>query len=141
MTVPNHGLAKILTHGAGVLCSVCVVITYSRPSAVKPPKPLLRMRSGRGGKPEPAGISAAKRLWIGLKRGTRTSKGVARLNCSAKVPWVSLIITRATDWIRMRSSLDKCSIWRTKIPPGRSSTWASTPQAIRPRICSCNDWR
>ena len=52
----------------------------------------------------------------------------------ASVPRLSVMTTRATDWIRMRSSADICSAGRTKMPPGRSITLASMPEAIRPRI-------
>ena len=48
-----------------------------------------------------------------------------RSTCSANVPAVSLTITRATVCISTLSSSDICSMRRTKIPPGRSSRFAS----------------
>ena len=44
-TVPMCGLAMTLTHGAGVFRPGSRVTTYSRPSGVKPPRPLQKMRS------------------------------------------------------------------------------------------------
>jgi hypothetical protein len=46
-TVPNFALASTLTQGAGVTWYCVVVIMYSRPSGVKPPNPLKKIRSGR----------------------------------------------------------------------------------------------
>ena len=47
-TVPNCGLASTFTQGAGVTRPGWVVMTYSRPSGVKPPIPLKQIRSARG---------------------------------------------------------------------------------------------
>ena len=46
--MPNCGLAITLTQGAGVARPGVVVMTYSRPSGVKPPRPLKKIRSRRG---------------------------------------------------------------------------------------------
>jgi hypothetical protein len=39
-TLPKCGFASTFTQGAGVTWSRVVVMTYSRPSRVKPPSPL-----------------------------------------------------------------------------------------------------
>src|SRR5471030_1057295 len=45
MKKPKSGLAITLTHGAGVHWLPSSVMTYSRPSALKPPMPLKKARS------------------------------------------------------------------------------------------------
>src|SRR6266850_4885307 len=47
---PKEGFAITLIQGAGVHCPSPRIVTYSRPSAAKPPRPLKNSRSGRGGK-------------------------------------------------------------------------------------------
>src|SRR2546430_15542540 len=45
---PKVGLAITLIQGAGVCRSASRTVTYSRPSAAKPPRPLKNSRAGRG---------------------------------------------------------------------------------------------
>src|SRR5712692_7635558 len=45
---PNTGLAITLIQGAGVCCPSPRTVTYSRPSAAKPPRPLKNSSAGRG---------------------------------------------------------------------------------------------
>ena len=58
---------------------------------------------------------------VGMSRGIRGAAAARRLICSASVPRLSVMIARATDWKRTRSSVDICSACRTKMPPGRST--------------------
>ena len=46
--MPKYGLASTFTQGAGVVLPGAVVMTYSRPSGVNPPRPLKKIRSSRG---------------------------------------------------------------------------------------------
>jgi hypothetical protein len=76
MTVPKCGFARTFTHGAGVTWPGASVMTYSRPSGVKPPRPLNRIspearRARRGVGRE----ASRRRVRLGLKRGTRGSSG------------------------------------------------------------------
>ena len=68
--MPKCGLASTLTHGAGVVCACAVVITYSRPSGVNPPRPLKNSRSRRGDAGA-AGSARAVGLGSAFRRGTR----------------------------------------------------------------------
>src|SRR5476651_2602778 len=61
MSVPKFGFASTLTHGAGVVAPAKSVTTYSRPSGVKPPRPLKKTRS-RSGNSTDVSISGRVRI-------------------------------------------------------------------------------
>ena len=84
-----------------------VVMTYSRPSGVNPPSPLKKIRSRRGNAATARG--SARWVRVGVRRGTAASTRLRRLICSASGPRLSVMMTRATVWNRMRSSSDICS--------------------------------
>ena len=130
MTVPKCGLASTFTHGAGVACPCAVVTTYSRPSGVNPPRPLKKIRSCRGSPGVATG--SARCVLVGVNRGTRTSGRRRRWIWSHSVPRLSVRMARATACRRMRSSFGIWSAARTKMPPGRSVTFASSACGNQP---------
>src|SRR6266849_7515725 len=79
---PNTGLAITLIQGAGVCRSSSSTVTYSRPSAAKPPKPLKNSRAGRGSAPRADGF-----VTVGRRGGAALaiSDPCERAICSAKV--------------------------------------------------------
>jgi len=81
------GFASTFTQGAGVTRPGVVVITYSRPSAVKPPNPLKKTKSWRGN-PAAAGASAR---WVRVRerRGMDASTGPRRRSDPQCSPAVS----------------------------------------------------
>src|SRR5512135_2029561 len=89
MTVPNSGLARTFTQGAGVTAPGAVVTMYSRPSGVKPPSPLKNTRSVRG----TGGGAAAGAKWIrdGANRGGAWASGLAP-TCSSSEPRLSVMM-------------------------------------------------
>ena len=130
---------------------------YSRPSGEKPPSPFsitrpVAMASNGHGSSVPSSVSGAASspcasscsginsacIGAGNSSGMAGATAGRRLTCSARLPRLSLMITRATDWISTRSSCATCCAARTKMPPGRSTTCASMPTAIIPMIWSCN---
>ena len=105
MTVPKCGFASTFTHGAGVTCPCAVVMTYSRPSGVNPPSPLKKIRSRRGN----AGVAAGSARWVrvGLKGEYQVPRALheaAAVDLVRQRPRLSVMMARATDWSRMRSS-------------------------------------
>src|SRR5450759_4885969 len=91
---PKFGLAITLIHGAGVNCPARRMVTYSRLSASKPPRPLKNSSSGCGSAVSGADVTAA-----GSGRGAVTgtaSARCARATCSARVPRRLERSTRAT---------------------------------------------
>ena len=141
-TLPNWAFANTFTHGKGGISAVVVVMMYSLASLLKPPMPLLSNKSLRRGNElrvaansiGTAPLTSVRRAPYTCKRGTRCCAAGLRLICSAKLPWLSSIITRATVCSRMRSSWEICSPVRMKTPPGRSITCASMPLATSPMI-------
>jgi hypothetical protein len=140
-TLPNQGLASTFTQGAGVRASRVVVITYSRPSWVKPPRPLNATRSDRTALR--AGFATARGTGGERSAGANSHAGIStcrrRFTCSLSGPSVSLRIKRATVWIRTLSSSESWSPRRKKMPPGRSSSPAPigprTPRIASERSC------
>src|SRR5260370_24568333 len=63
---PKTGLAITLIQGAGVCRSSLRTVTYSRPSAAKPPRPLKNSSAGRGSARAPDGF-----VGLGLRAAGR----------------------------------------------------------------------
>ena len=145
-TVPIRGFARQLTHGAGVAMPGSRRITYSLPSAVKPPRPL-NAWSGRGASSgaramaAEAGASDSASRRRGLSGGMAISGRPRFSVCSTSVPPSSVSITRAADCSRTRSSSESCSPRRTKMPPARSMSPASGLAETRAIIDSCRTCR
>ncbi len=86
----SRGWRSTLIQGAGVHCPAPSTVTYSRPSAAKPPRPLQNSRSGRaaaGGAaaPRPSAPAAGRRAAATAPALRRRAR--ARASCSASVPW------------------------------------------------------
>ena len=65
-------MAITLIQGAGVHCPSPRMVTYSRPSAAKPPRPLKNSRSGRGGKTSNDFVAGGRRAqWNQSALGSR----------------------------------------------------------------------
>src|SRR4030095_1853688 len=79
---PNDSFAMTLIQGAGVHCPSPRMVTYSRPSDAKPPRPLKNSSSGRGGGTSARGLAAATR---GGGRGVLGAR-ISRTTCSARLP-------------------------------------------------------
>ena len=145
-TVPMRGFARQLTHGAGVAMPGSRRITYSLPSAVKPPRPLKAWSghgagSGSGAVAVEAGVSESASRRRGLSVGMAISGRLRLSVCSTSVPPSSVSITRATACRRTRSSSESCSPRRTKMPPARSMRPASGLAETRAMIDSCRTCR
>src|SRR2546427_3008783 len=69
---PKPGFAITLIHGAGVHRPAPRMITYSRPSSTKPPRPLKNSRSGSGIATSDAGVAG------GSRRGAATGGASGR---------------------------------------------------------------
>src|SRR5579872_2165775 len=74
---PKEGLAMTLIHGAGVHCPSPRMVTYSAPSAAKPPKPLKNSSFGGGEAASGIGVQD-RRLGGGTKAAGDSSR---RLTC------------------------------------------------------------
>src|SRR2546425_6574538 len=80
---PKAAFATTLIHGAGDRRPSSRIVTYSRPFAAKPPRPLKNSRSGREGEAAAADFLAAVRRAGGTAAGSARS---ARTTCSGRVP-------------------------------------------------------
>src|SRR5438093_11208712 len=96
---PKPGFAITLIHGDGVHRPSPRIVTYSRPSIAKPPKPFQSSRSGRGIATAAGGFAA------GGRRGSAigpASGRCARVSCSARVPRRLDSTARAAACITLR---------------------------------------
>ena len=91
---PNPGFAITLIHGAGVHCPGPRTVTYSRPAASKPPRPLKNSSARGDSTTAGTGFAASGRRSGGV--GAASGR-CARVICSASVPRRLDSTARAAD--------------------------------------------
>src|SRR5580704_10088744 len=109
---PKERLQMTLIHGAGVHRPVSRVVTYSRPSSAKPPRPLENSSVRRGEATDDGGSSADRR-----GNGPGGLGSVTRLTCSERVPRLPTSTARAAVMSRLRTSTETKSERRMKTAP------------------------
>ncbi len=113
-----------LIHGAGIDRPAPRIVTYSRPSAANPPRPLKNSRSGATGTSGDA-LADGKRC----EGGATVSASCTRTSCSGSVPRRPISTARAIASSRERVSTGMRSARRTN----------TEPRARSAPICS-RDW-
>ena len=106
-----------LIQGAGVHCPSPRMVTYSRPSAAKPPRPLKNSRLGPRRGTAPA--SFARPRGVSDRGDGRRSDSSRRLTCSKRLPRRLKSTARAALWSRLRASTETRSARRTNTAPAR----------------------
>src|SRR2546425_4617688 len=111
---PKAAFATTLIHGAGDQRPSSRIVTYSRPFAAKPPRPLKNSRSGSEGEAAAADFLTAVCRADGTAAGSARS---ARKTCSDSVPRPLNKMARAAAWSTSRCAEVVRSAGTMNTPP------------------------
>ena len=147
----GDGSAALPDASAGSLAA-CTMMWYSRPSGVKPPKPLAKTRPGCAAVLSWFSLSACLLVSLsgspsvlgradGTRRPGNTGGRSGRSTWLASAPRLPASTTRAAAWRRTRSASLIRAALRTNTPPGLSaSAWESLARTILCNSSNSSSW-